>query len=213
MNRFILLAFAFLGLVFYELSGGADFDPEAAREAAMLARAERDGTDPAKVEAVLAAGAEAHSAEPIETTSSEPVVTRASLNLVTVDEVLSDPDPVSSIPTPAPGETITLQSLEASEPDLTSLERPEIVLPSIAFAGNTLQVSSGAVSLPRDIRFVAGASVNMRAGPGTEHAVVTQLERDTQVEVLQDSGTGWVQLRPVTGGPTGWVADFLLTGS
>jgi hypothetical protein len=203
----------FLALGFYELSGGANFDPIEAREAAVTARAERDGTDPETVTAALAAEAAAPKIEKPVPASDEPVVARASLNLVTVDEVLQETGPVAQIPSPAPAESIALESLEVSEPELPLLPEPEIVLPSIAFAGTTLQASSTAVSLPRDIRSVAGASVNLRAGPGTEHAVITQLDKNIQVEVLQDSGTGWVQLRPLVGGPTGWVADFLLTGS
>lgn len=213
MKRFILLSFVFLALGFYELSGGANFDPIEAREAAVTARAERDGTDPETVTAALAGEAAATKIEKSVPASDEPVVARASLNLVTVDEVLQETGPVVQIPSPAPAESIALESLEVSEPELPLLPEPEIVLPSIAFAGTTLQASSTAVSLPRDIRSVAGTSVNLRAGPGTEHAVITQLDKNIQVEVLQDSGTGWVQLRPLVGGPTGWVADFLLTGS
>jgi hypothetical protein len=215
MKRFILLSFVFMGLGFYELSGGADFDPESAREAAMMARADREGIDPATVTEVLAAEVEMPKAERIDPGAVAPEVTRASLNLVTVDEVLRDPTPVAQPPSPAPSETLSLQSLEVSEPETTPEAAPEqqIILPSIAFAGNTLQVSSATVGAPRDIRFVDGVSVNMRAGPGTEHSVVTQLDRNTQVEILQDTGSGWVQLRPLAGGPTGWVADFLLTGS
>jgi len=28
---------------------------------------------------------------------------------------------------------------------------------------------------------------------------------------LQDPGNGWVKLRPLDGGPEGWMAEFLLT--
>lgn len=52
----------------------------------------------------------------------------------------------------------------------------------------------------------------MRSGPGTSYDVVTRFGRNTAVEVLEDSGTGWVRLRPAEGGPSGWIADFLLTG-
>ena len=215
MKRFILLSFVFMGLGFYELSGGADFDPESAREAAMMARADRDGTDPATLTEVLAAEAVTPIAERIDPAADEPVVARASLNLVTADEVLQDPTPVAQPPSPAPSETLSLQLLDVSEPEASpeAAPEPQIILPSIAFAGNTLEVSSATVAVQRDIRFVDGVSVNMRAGPGTEHAVVTRLDRNTQVEILQDTGSGWVQLRPLAGGPTGWVADFLLTGT
>ena len=41
--------------------------------------------------------------------------------------------------------------------------------------------------------------------------VLARLPRDTKVEILADPGTGWVKLRPLTGGPVGWMADYLLT--
>ena len=204
MKRFILLSFAFMALGFYELSGGADFDPVAARDAAVLARAEQSGTKRAATTALADATPQA-AAQPRKVDDA-PEVTRTDLNLLSVDKVLAASEPV------APRETVELASAapdeDASLPD--PIEGAPLVLPSLAFAGSSLQASSDAVQVPRDIRSVAGVAVNMRAGPGTEHSVVAQLDRNTEVEILQDAGTGWVQLRPVAGGQTGWVADFLL---
>ena len=61
------------------------------------------------------------------------------------------------------------------------------------------------------MRSVTGRSVNVRGGPGTDFSVVSRMTRGDQVEVLQDPGNGWVQMRPVGGGTTGWMADFLLS--
>lgn len=204
MKRFILLSFAFMALGFYELSGGADFDPVAAREAAVLARAEQSGTTSSPT-TTLADTTSQTAAQP-RRVDDAPEVTRTALNLLSVDKVLAAPDPV------APRETVELASAlpdeEGSIPD--QIAGTPLVLPSLAFAGTSLQASSDSVEVPRDIRSVAGAAVNMRAGPGTEHGVVAQLDRNTEVEILQDAGTGWVQLRALSGGQTGWVADFLL---
>lgn len=63
----------------------------------------------------------------------------------------------------------------------------------------------------RDIRAVDGDRVNMRNGPGTSFSVLASLPRDTRVEVLTDPGDGWVRLRPINGGPVGWIASYLLT--
>ena len=63
----------------------------------------------------------------------------------------------------------------------------------------------------RDIRAVSGNRVNLRGGPGTSYAVMGQLTRNAKVEILADPGTGWVKLRPLAGGPVGWMADYLLT--
>jgi uncharacterized protein YgiM (DUF1202 family) len=73
------------------------------------------------------------------------------------------------------------------------------------------QIASPGILQPQQIRRVNGDLVNMRTGPGTSNAVIGQLPRGAAVEILGDNGAGWVRLRPVDGGPEGWVADFLLT--
>lgn len=67
------------------------------------------------------------------------------------------------------------------------------------------------ISDQRDIRAVDGNRVNMRNGPGTNYSVLAQLDRSTKVEILADPGDGWVKLRPINGGPVGWMADYLLS--
>nr|WP_285813429.1 SH3 domain-containing protein [Lutimaribacter sp. EGI FJ00013] len=51
----------------------------------------------------------------------------------------------------------------------------------------------------------------MRMGPGTKFNVATTLRRGDLVEVLDDPGTGWLNLRVVDTGRVGWIADFLVT--
>ena len=60
-----------------------------------------------------------------------------------------------------------------------------------------------------DLREVAGSRVNMRAGPGTDHGVVTVLVRGTRTEVLEEEG-GWARVR-TQDGTTGWMAARLLS--
>ena len=62
-----------------------------------------------------------------------------------------------------------------------------------------------------DLRQVTASRVNMRGGPGTIYPVVTQLLHDVAVEVLEDSGTGWLHLRVVEGEQTGWIAASLIS--
>ena len=45
MNKFILICFAVMAIGFYELSGGSDFDPEKARQAALDARVARSAKE------------------------------------------------------------------------------------------------------------------------------------------------------------------------
>ncbi|MGZ2256226.1 SH3 domain-containing protein [Roseobacter sp. A03A-229] len=200
MKRFIFLSFAFLGLGFYELSGGADFDPIAARNDAVLARSGVDlSTEPS--------GAETGETVQLAQSAPLPEVTQVSLNLTSLGDVLERDDAPVVEPTPA----IAPTAEAASVTPVTFTANDDVVLPSLIFPGNTSRASSDEVADPRDLRAISADRVNMRGGPGTGFDVVTQLERNTQVEVLQDDGSGWVKLRPVDGGPEGWIADFLLT--
>jgi N-acetylmuramoyl-L-alanine amidase len=55
---------------------------------------------------------------------------------------------------------------------------------------------------------VTGSIVNLRAGPGTQHPIVGQLQQGTRVEVLEVSGD-WVHVRTAAG-QVGWMAGWLL---
>ncbi len=60
---------------------------------------------------------------------------------------------------------------------------------------------------------VDASRVNMRSGPGTGYAVLTRLGKGDSVEVLSDTGDGWLKLRVVDTDRIGWMADFLVTAS
>ena len=92
---------------------------------------------------------------------------------------------------------------------LAALETTPTETSNTTFAG-TRQVAASTETV--DIRVVKGDLVNMRSGPGTEYDVIDQLTQATEVEVLSSNGQGWVELRAVNGGSTGWIAEFLLTG-
>ncbi|WP_187429103.1 hypothetical protein ROLI_005050 [Roseobacter fucihabitans] len=207
MNRFILVSFAFLALGFYEISGGADFDPIAARDAAVIARADPDvplASSHDKMQAIAAASSD-----------DAPTVTRLSLSLTSFDDALSAQEPApppTILAKPEPLAPLTSPSIVgATTVTFDATPDEDEVLPSIIFSGSRAQASSQSVSAPRDIRFVSAAVVNMRGGPGTGFDVVSKLQRNTEVEILQDDGTGWVKLRAVSGGPEGWIADYLLS--
>ena len=61
-----------------------------------------------------------------------------------------------------------------------------------------------------DYRSIAGGGVNLRRGPGTSFAVISQLVRGDEVEVLSDPGAGWVKLRALKGNHVGWMAGNFL---
>jgi len=59
---------------------------------------------------------------------------------------------------------------------------------------------------------IAGERVNVRGGPGTEHAVIGQLDEDTDVRVIARAGD-WLRVVPpagMTGEQTAWIHSDLV---
>ena len=70
-------------------------------------------------------------------------------------------------------------------------------------------VPPGIETLPLEV--VVASRLNVRAGPGAEHAIVGKLSRGEQVRVLEEMN-GWKRVRPDVGGLEGWVAgEYLQT--
>ena len=152
--------------------------------------------------------------------ATETAVTRTDLNLVSfqaagaAEEVDTSVAPLETeLPLDEEKVSIATLAVEALENDnplsLAALETTPTETSNTTFAG-TRQVAASTETV--DIRVVKGDLVNMRSGPGTEYDVIDQLTQATEVEVLSSNGQGWVELRAVNGGSTGWIAEFLLTG-
>ncbi|MEQ3672078.1 SH3 domain-containing protein [Pseudophaeobacter sp.] len=62
-----------------------------------------------------------------------------------------------------------------------------------------------------DIREIRASRVNMRQGPGTIYPVTARLLAGDEVLIMEDSGTGWLQLRNRAGTKVGWVAASLVS--
>lgn len=220
MARFILLSFAFLAWAFYEMSGGAEFEPASAR----LTNVRDDPLKRTVTTAEVAPDATRQSSD------LEANVTRVSLNLTSVQDVLSggttrpsrnvEPLPQVSnaaINTDQPEAVVTNASLTSGELPASRDDEVAAIIPSLvdgADATAVVQVASignASATEPTDIRAVTGNRVNVRGGPSTAFEVVTGLVRGDEVEILEDTGDGWVRMRPLDGGPEGWIADFLLS--
>jgi len=206
MTRFILFSFLLMGWVFYELSGGADFEPrrvasvDAPAPVRLVAGNDVIVPDPAKVAAIV----------------ETPVLTRVSQQ--------SAPKPEPEIPAARASLTFNLSpsSIGGGDTDGGSLQLASLTTETgpveipIEGLGSAQRPASRAVAEPvvapiADLRAVTGSRVNMRAGPGTNYEVVASLTRGEQVDVLNDPGTGWLELRPVGGGPSGWMASRLVS--
>ena len=191
MKTFILLTFGFLCFAFYEMSGGADFEPASARVAAATPETSETQQSEAVVEPVApAAAVQTAAITKIDTSAS---VTRVSMNLTNVNAAVE-----KAVQQAQSGSTAQI---------IDSSETPQIILPSlIATTNNSNTDTSGG-----DVRIVSGNRVNVRGGPSTDYGIVSKLARGDEVRILEDNGDGWVRMQPVDGGEAGWMADFLLT--
>lgn len=199
MVRFILVTFAFLGWAFYELSGGSEYEPARLQ----LTNVTVDTLKPA---VSTAPKVKAAPDAPIE-------VTRVSLNLTSVDDVLEGR---AAVP-------VNLPQQKQLEPEIVTnaVQQGEAVtlIPSLATGADTTQqpqpvaVSETSAIGFFETRIVSGNRVNVRGGPGTDYNVVGRLVRGDSVEILEDTGTGWVRFQAVGGDTQGWIADFLLTSN
>ncbi|AXI45088.1 SH3 domain-containing protein [Sulfitobacter sp. SK012] len=198
MKTFIILTFGFLLFAFYQMSGGAGFEPASVRMANVIAA-------PAVAASPLDTATDTTEiVAEVPTTDQIDAVTRVALNLTSLTET-----PVVDTPEIENGATSATVTSSADTPAIIpSLIIPSLIVPNGAGA-DPFQVT--AISQGGDIREVSGNRVNVRGGPSTDYSVVNKLERGDTVEVIEDTGTGWVRMRPVDGSPEGWMADFLLT--
>lgn len=202
MVRFIVLTFAFLGWSFYEMSGGADFEPgqiNAQREAARLA----EEAEKAELAAVARAD------------TTEVALTQVAVRIEPQADETTEVAALGAVSTP-----LVEAATDAATPDaigdatvteaVASSDAVPTVTPAAAPAAESTIVAEAASAADLDLRRVTGNRVNMRQGPGTNYSVVAKLVRNDEVIILQDPGDGWVKLRVVDGNRVGWMADFLL---
>ncbi len=187
MSRYVVLSFAFMGMAFYEMSGGADFEPGPNTTAAAL------GFEPRKPDVTRIASRADTSGTPLTGVSRVPAP-KADAQL--------DEDPpmvLATLETP----TVARGAQEAEKTAMFAQDSVEAPVAESVEAG---------LSDP-DLRRVDGSRVNLRSGPGTTYSVVTRLGKGEPVEVLQNTGDGWLELRVVETDRIGWMADFLVTAS
>ena len=187
MNKYIAVAFAFLGIWFYEASGGSDFE---AGDNGLVVFATPQVMPPAAKPSIVARA---------DTGMTD--ITRAS--------VLTPSAPASDDVTS--GLSLVTMTAQQEEPVLVA---PVAVVEPVAVVAPVPAPTPEQAPEPiRDLRFVDGDRVNLRGGPGTDYAVVGRLFRDDMVEVIEDEGDGWLHLRVTATGEEGWMADWLLTAA
>lgn len=194
MWKFIVVTFGVLGLMFYELSGGADFVPEERpRETVAEATPEPEIT----AEEILAM-VNGDTAEVDIPSSDNGNVSLASTSEIELDGVSA------RLAGPVIGGTATslsdvsFASLSVS-PDGSPLSSVEAQLDKIV------------EDVAFDLRAVDASALNVRSGPSTSDSVVGRLEQFEIVSVLEETADGWARIRIEGDGIEGWVAARFLT--
>ena len=233
MSRFVIVSFAFLGWGFYEISGGADFvaperPPEQLAEVSTTS-APLATTSPvtnkfqrsAKIRAASLVPAPvlqpATTAQPA--AGSRPGADPAHRQTVALDKIAAaGANLQSSSSAFAPSAETGLLHMDHIQGGLIAMSnRQDIQGGTGGLALNTglagaepAQPVAPAESY-LDIREIRASRVNMRQGPGTIYPVTARLLAGDEVLIVEDNGTGWLQLRTRIGNKIGWVAASLVS--
>ena len=203
MKRFILVSFAFLAVAFYQMSGGANFEPrvEIISEAAAIKVTEAQASSkPDQVQAaslIVRSAVIAPLVEPTPVTFVQPgaPVVETAVGRVQDTPVVPDTRPFA--------QPLVLASLEQGLAGLaTSASEP---------TPEPVAVVVAPVVVPTDIREITATRVNMRDGPGTTYPILTRLTLGHEVEILDTPGNGWLRLRTLPEQQTGWISASLVS--
>lgn len=220
MSRFVMVSFIVMGWSFYELSGGSDFTPPEKPAPSLVATAEPAASTKRAVTALsLVTQPVLRPAQQTSLLFNDNKIAAAAIKRPVANPGLRGEIALTQIATigsslefglqvnaqPSNDNTMQLASLSAG---LTSLTGNQVI-PDVAIEPIIPQVNLQAQAI--DLRHVTATRVNMRNGPGTIYPVVTKLSQDASVEVLDDSGTGWLRLRVVADETTGWIAASLIS--
>jgi len=186
--RYIVISFAVMGLGFYELSGGSDFEPAQWRN----------------VDAATQAVA---SETPVSFTQPETPVVAAAKPVVDQAKATESLVVLASIPTTR---RLVGDATPTPTPELAKLGPTDLIAPQTIDPAKAAYSTALLPETTPDFRRVKGNRVNMRNGPGTQYSVVGKLQRNNEVEVLQDPGAGWVKLQVIETGRIGWMSAKLL---
>ncbi|NVK15227.1 MAG: SH3 domain-containing protein [Rhodobacteraceae bacterium] len=228
MSRFVLVSFAFLGWGFYELSGGADFEPrkersdalqiakaafaapEETRQGSRSSSASEDAKSLIRNVTFRPAGGTPEAERPVRPAADPQLRSRVALRQITQAR-LAIGDSTSVFPAVADeGAPLQLASLEGG---LATIQQASATADT---QNDSLEPAGTALAEPQpapepDIRQIRASRVNMRQGPGTNYPVITRLLGGDEVIVFEDSGTGWLHLRAPGKGKVGWIAASLVS--
>lgn len=206
MPRFVALSFLLLAWAFYELSGGSDFVPRGMRPPQPEPRAETGATPR---EAMTQLASVTLKPKPVIAprqtgAAAEPTMTAQARQAARLEQLRA-----------GLGQSLSFAAGDGSAAGLgAGLELASLAQGAAGLHQAEAQMPEdepAPIAEPaRDLREVAGLRVNMRDGPGTIYPVIARLQIGDKVEVLSESGTGWLRLRTVDSRQIGWVAASLI---
>lgn len=197
MTRLIVFTFAALGWCFYVMSGGPDFEPRGLRaeQPVRIATAPAQTIAPARAEELVTNVAVR---VPTARVQPKPAVEE-------VVEFVADDATLGSF------STLTVFADQDANITLASLEDGVAGLRQITDDVQEDVVETPAIPEPeKDIREISGTRVNMRDGPGTIYPIIGKATIGQKVEVLSESGTGWLRLRVLPQQQVGWISASLV---
>lgn len=238
MNKYVFISFVFLGWAFYELSGGADFEPSVPER---ITRNQQGEVDTSKASQIDTDGEKPSPSPAISTPTSTPQ--KISLDITSTQAVLASAaadtkrprlpesaalragrltDPPENTDTDTerhtPSFTLPRDLLttripfepEAEDTAVPSLSSIETATPPTEAEPEPEDVPVVTEPQDADLRQVNVSRANMRQGPGTNYRVLAKLKQGDVVRIKQDPGTGWVELEVRESGEVGWISARLL---
>lgn len=207
MFKFMSATTLLLGAVFFQMSGGFDFQPRAAEAEGSAPDASTKVADSSAIPA-----ATAKPGDLIESTMS--AATSATGLTGNVAGSQDAAVTLASMPVADPAEQMdpsvaSLPLARVNKAVAQARTAPSSTLPEGA---ERRAVAEAAMQQTADLRAVAGSHVNLRQGPGTSFSVVDQLGEGAKVEVIGQERS-WLKLRVAETGRVGWMADFLVTAA
>ena len=209
MWRFIATSFALLGLAFYVLSGGAEYEPVPGSLQAMADRAQpQPRTAPERPAAPSRSMAEVEATmESLRRTESETETRSEDLSVTLATTRMDGAGIIAAEANRPKGELLTLDLPDSPMTTDATGDAPaqdDALTSALAAAlGQPVYESS-------DLRWVKENMVDLRAGPGLSFDTVTHITKGTEVAVIEDPGHGWLKVQATDNYQTGWVAEWLL---
>ncbi len=200
MTRVIVITFAMLGWSFYVMSGGPDFEPRGTRAEQPVPIASVPEPKPTSAPTPPAE-------ELVTNVATRPVAARAEPEPLAEEDTAVVLSQVAANTLPrfsafdGDGASFTLASLEDGAAGLVQVETE---------VQDDITPTSQIIEPEKDIREISGTRVNMRDGPGTIYPIIAKANIGQRVEVLSDSGTGWLRLRLLPGQSVGWISASLV---